>query len=292
MPPGVGQQRAAREPDSPGTDEEREEVRVELIRGNLKLINQIMQLRTDKQSAHLSSVFGHSRTSSTYLPLPNHNFNQAAQHQAGHTIQAKTSLYQIEKAQTTGHHVRSSTYHADQAGALLSQTEEERQRKLSINKKTLGERMQHDYLRMARAQESLVRESERALVLGSLRRAQAARFTAGQKAPGGVTVQQPLIREDRRPQTSELDGQIRNEGVSTRRRPVRSGYTHRLGAAATTETLKGAVDLEDRSNGHSNKLQTGATGHQTKFLASSVGRDDGSLSKDPSNPNYGEFRQP
>ena len=87
-----------RDSESQGSQEEREEARVELIKGNLNLINQIMHLRTDKPSDHLSSIYAQSRTSSCYLPLPNHNYNQASAHQASATIVAKTSLYQIEKA--------------------------------------------------------------------------------------------------------------------------------------------------------------------------------------------------
>ena len=51
--------------------------KVEKIRGNLELLNQIMSMKQPGADSDFGGRFFHSRAQSVYLPLPNHNYVQS-----------------------------------------------------------------------------------------------------------------------------------------------------------------------------------------------------------------------
>ena len=74
--------------------EAEEEDRIEKIKDNLRLLNQIMEKGTAQRDEH--GLMGlYSRSSSVYLPLPNHNYVQSGKLSVN-GAPAKVDLYQIK----------------------------------------------------------------------------------------------------------------------------------------------------------------------------------------------------
>ena len=69
-------------------------MRIEKIKGNLKLINEIMQIN---RSGDYDSMFYNGGTG-CYIPLPNHNYNHSGKVSV-RAIPAKTQFYKIGRAQ-------------------------------------------------------------------------------------------------------------------------------------------------------------------------------------------------
>ena len=131
--------------------------RIDKIRDNLKLLNQIMEIEPQQQNRS-HSIGG------VYLPLPNHNYVpsgsqnlKAAPAKAKHyQIRALKSKFPIKEPPKLAKTVlrESLAYTGHQTQSI-----EDLQKKLSINKQSVGQMMQSDYSKMTRAQESLIRHT-------------------------------------------------------------------------------------------------------------------------------------